>query len=477
MTSQYTPPQARRSTRTPGARTYSVQRRVNKQWIVIAVAAAVILLLGVGIGVALGVGKQNSPIPDVVPNQQASAETVETSGDVDNQEEPEPVPTDDVALGAQWVTGYWHNFNNGSTQLTLSEVPSEYNLIAVAFAEADPNTIGGITFHVESAELNGYSDAQFREDITAIQGEGRKVILSVGGEKATVSVNDAASAKNFATSALAVLKDYGFDGIDIDLEHGIHAASLARALREIQGEFGDDLIITMAPQTIDFQGPEQQYYKLAEEIKDILTVVNMQYYNSGSMQGCDGAVYNQGTIEFLAAQACIQLEMGLRADQVGIGVPAVPSAAGSGYMSVTDVVKAVDCLQEGTACGSFRPPRAYGRLGGVMTWSINWDATNDYRFARGASSFLNGTDPGPVNTDDPLPTVTEAEPESTDVDGLSPLGEQNQNAACMPWANGTVYTSGDVVTYDGATYTAKWWTNSDTPSSNPDGPWRSGGDC
>ena len=29
--------------------------------------------------------------------------------------------------------------------------------------------------------------------------------------------------------------------------------------------------------------------------KDILTIFNMQYYNSGSMNGCDGQVYSQGT--------------------------------------------------------------------------------------------------------------------------------------------------------------------------------------
>ena len=88
----------------------------------------------------------------------------------------------------------------------------------------------------------------------------------------------------------------------------------------------------MAPQTIDMQSPSNEYFKTALNIKDILTVVNMQYYNSGSMNGCDGKVYSQGTVDFLTALACIQLQGGLDPSQVGLGVPASTSGAGSGYV-------------------------------------------------------------------------------------------------------------------------------------------------
>lgn len=55
-----------------------------------------------------------------------------------------------------------------------------------------------------------------------------------------------------------------------------------------------------------------------------------QYYNSGTMLGCDGRVYAQGTVDFLTALACIQLENGLRPDQVALGLPASTRAAGGG---------------------------------------------------------------------------------------------------------------------------------------------------
>ena len=65
----------------------------------------------------------------------------------------------------------------------------------------------------------------------------------------------------------------------------------------------------------------------------------------------------------------------------GIGVPAVPSAAGGGYQPIANVVSALDCLEVGTGCGAFSPDAPYGAIGGVMTWSINWDATNGYEVA------------------------------------------------------------------------------------------------
>ena len=36
------------------------------------------------------------------------------------------------------------------------------------------------------------------------------------------------------------------------------------------------------------------YFQLALSIKDILTIVNMQYYNSGAMLGQNQSVYSEG---------------------------------------------------------------------------------------------------------------------------------------------------------------------------------------
>ncbi|MFD5495729.1 chitinase [Streptomyces sp. NPDC127091] len=272
------------------------------------------------------------------------------------------------------VTGYWQNFNNGAAVQRISDVPAQYDIIAVAFADAT-GTPGAVTFNLDTAGLNGYTVTQFKADVRAKQAAGKKVVISVGGELGTVAVNNPTSATNFANSVYAVMQEYGFDGVDIDLENGLDATYMTQALRSLSAKAGPDMILTMAPQTIDMQSTSNSYFQTALNVKDILTVVNMQYYNSGSMLGCDGKVYSQGSVDFLTALACIQLEGGLDPSQVGLGLPASTRGAGSGYVSPSVVNNALDCLTRGTHCGTFKPSRTYPSLRGAMTWSTNWDAT------------------------------------------------------------------------------------------------------
>ncbi|WP_435877884.1 chitinase [Streptomyces kurssanovii] len=271
------------------------------------------------------------------------------------------------------LTGYWQNFNNGATVQKLRDVQSQYDIIAVSFADST-TTPGQIVFNLDPAV--GYASvADFKADVAAKKAAGKSVIISVGGEKGNVTINSDASATAFANSAYALMQEYGFSGVDIDLEHGINSTYLTKALRQLSQKAGSSLVLTMAPQTIDMQNTGTEYFKTALAVKDILTVVNMQYYNSGSMLGCDGKVYSQGSVDFLTALACIQLEGGLDASQVGLGVPASTRGAGSGYVDPSIVKNALDCLARGTNCGSFKPSKTYPGLRGAMTWSTNWDAT------------------------------------------------------------------------------------------------------
>ncbi|WP_246075476.1 chitinase [Nonomuraea terrae] len=296
-------------------------------------------------------------------------------------------------LPARVLTGYWHNFVNQAAELRLSAVPDEYDLVAIAFGAATA-VPGEVAFALDpglATAVGGYTDAQFRADVQALRERGKKVVLSVGGETGRVQVASAAAATRFADSVHALMRTYGFDGVDIDLENGLNATYMAQALRSLRAQAGPGLIITMAPQTIDMQSTGMEYFKLALSIKDILTIVHTQFYNSGSMLGCDQAqAYAQGSVDFITALACLQLENGLRPDQVALGLPAGPGAAGGGIVAPSVVNRALDCLATRTNCGGFVPPRAYPDIRGVMTWSINWDASHDWSFSKTVKPHLEG---------------------------------------------------------------------------------------
>lgn len=297
-----------------------------------------------------------------------------------------------TGLASHVITGYWQNFDNGAKCLKISDVPKGYNLIAVAFADSTA-TPGKVTFRLDDTlcrRLGGYTKKEFIKDIKAAKKKGQRVVISVGGENGNVSVSNEKEAKAFADSVYKLMKEYGFDGVDIDLEHGISAKYMEKALRQLSKKAGESLIITMAPQTLDMQNTKTEYFKLALKIKDILTIVNTQYYNSGSMLGADGKVYSQGGVDFLTALAAIPLEKGLRPDQVGIGVPASVKGAGSGYVSPAVVNKALECLAKGKKGGSYKTKKKYPKLRGAMCWSINWDAANSYKFLKKVQPTVEG---------------------------------------------------------------------------------------
>jgi hypothetical protein len=71
---------------------------------------------------------------------------------------------------------------------------------------------------------------------------------------------------------------------------------------------------------------------------------------------------------------------GLPPSKILIGLPACPSAAGSRYITPAEGISALNYLRTGTTFSgrtyTMQPGGPYPNLRGLMTWSVNWDASS-----------------------------------------------------------------------------------------------------
>ncbi|MBN1409563.1 MAG: carbohydrate-binding protein, partial [Spirochaetales bacterium] len=360
--------------------------------------------------------------PTVTPTRTATpTNTTPPANTATPTRTPTPAPTSNVSLPKRIIVGYWHNFDNGSTTMRLRDVNTNYNVINVAFAEPVGNY-----YNMSFTPFNCTAD-EFRSDIQYLNGLGKKVIISIGGANGTVILSDSNAKNTFISSMQSIISTYGFNGIDIDLEgssvslgsgdgdfknpQSAGLVNLIDGIRQVCNAFGSNFMLTMAPETAYVQGGYitygsiwGAYLPVIYSLRDKLTYIHVQHYNSGSMTGLDGRSYSQGTVDFQVAMAEMLLQgfpvggntsnmfPALREDQVAYGLPAVPNAAGGGYIAPSTNVQALNCLITGASSGgsyALRKAGGYPNFRGIMTWSINWDAYGGYNFVTTHRNFFN----------------------------------------------------------------------------------------
>ena len=283
-------------------------------------------------------------------------------------------------------------------------------MIVVSFADNAGN--GNISFTLDPA---AGTEAQFIADIAAKRRAGRKVVLSVGGQNGSITLDNATQVANFVDSAYALIRKYGFDGIDLDLETGITSgaaiqANIVTAMRQLKAKVGSSFYLSMAPEHpyvqggyVAFAGIWGAYLPIIDQLRGDLSVIHVQYYNNGAFTYDNAAnqMVQEGTVDGLVAGSLMLIEgfrtnygtgwqcVGLRPDQVAFGVPSGHSSANTGFVTPTVVSSALNCLTKLTNCGSIRPAKAYPTFRGAMTWSINWDRHDGYNFSVPTRAALN----------------------------------------------------------------------------------------
>ncbi|WP_371668846.1 glycoside hydrolase family 18 protein [Streptomyces sp. NBC_00289] len=326
-------------------------------------------------------------------------------------------------LPAHALVGYLHaSFANGAGYTRLADVPDSWDVIDLAFGEPTSVTSGDIRFTrcpvTECPTVE--SDADFKAAVKAKQAAGKKVLISIGGQNGQVQLATTAARDTFVSSVSKIIDTYGLDGLDIDFEgHSLSLnaddtdfknpktpviVNLISALRTLKARYGSKFVLSMAPETFFVQLGYQYYgtgkwggqdpragayLPVVHALRDDLTLLHVQDYNSGSIMGLDNQYHSMGGADFHIAMTDMLLTgfpvagdannvfPPLRPDQVAIGMPASTNA-GNGYVPPAEVTKTLDCLTKKTNCGSYATHGTWPALRGLMTWSVNWD-----RFANG----------------------------------------------------------------------------------------------
>ncbi|MFJ9156844.1 chitinase [Streptomyces griseoviridis] len=330
-------------------------------------------------------------------------------------------------LPAHALVGYLHaSFANGSGYTRLADVPDSWDVIDLAFGEPTSVTSGDIRFDrcpvTECPTVE--SDADFKAAIKAKQAAGKKVLISIGGANGQVQLTTTAARDTFVSSVSKIIDEYGLDGLDIDFEgHSLSlntgdtdfrnpttpvVVNLISALKTLKARYGARFVLTMAPETFFVQMGYQYYgtgkwggqdprcgayLPVIHALRDDLTLLHVQDYNSGPIMGLDNQYHSMGGADFHTAMTDMLLTgfpvagdpnnvfPPLRPDQVAIGMPASVNA-GNGYVAPAEVTKSLDCLTKRTGCGTYTPHGTWPALRGLMTWSVNWDRFAGWEFQR-----------------------------------------------------------------------------------------------
>lgn len=251
-----------------------------------------------------------------------------------------PIP----GLPSQFVGGYLEGWN-----LALpSTLPTQYEVLYHAFAPI--NSDGSVGLY-----LSGVSRSALATEYKARRAAGLPTLLSIGGGGGSqVGLGTAAQQQAFLNSVRPLIDEFGFSGIDWDLEAGIpggiSSSGLVTLSRQLRAIYGSGFLITMAP----YGDPsvETPMRAVARELaaSGDLAYVGFQFYNDNAPT----------TSSVLAKMNSWMTDCGIRADQFVLGFWAGPWDWPAGYV-----------MSESTMASIYQGVKAvHPTLRGTYTWGV-----------------------------------------------------------------------------------------------------------
>jgi chitinase len=308
------------------------------------------------------------------------------------------------------LIGYWEGYGAANEIFPLREISPQWDVILVAFATPDHDEPEGTMKFQTPA---GQTPEQFKAYIATLKSHGKKVMISLGGGGQHFTLADPKRVPTFVSSVISIVSEYGFDGIDIDFESPSLSidpgdtdfrhpttpsiVNLISALRQLNDHFGPKFMISLVPEGTQipsgypsYGGQFGSYLPIVYAIRDILSFVDVQDYNTPPLEGLDGEIYQPGSVDYHAAMTELLLhgfDVGddpkyhfdpMSADKVAVGFLTPDTTP-------TIVSKSMDYIIAGKAPAGtkykLRNPSGYPGMIGAMFWTIGDDRRHNYNYS------------------------------------------------------------------------------------------------
>lgn len=364
--------------------------------------------------------------PDVRALPLAAQPCPDRFGMPENAAEPSvtPAPSSGSRNGHKLI-GYWTGSRfTGATPFQMHEIAPQWDVILAAFASPAKGAPDGT---LSFSPPQGITPDQLKADIAAFKKQGKTVMISLGGGGEYFKLDHEQDIANFVSSVTNIVSEYGFEGVDIDFETPSlvlapgdtdfkrpttpSIVNLIAGLRQLHEHFGSGFKISLVPEGsqvpggfASYGGQFGSYLPLIWGLRDILTFVDVQDYNTPPLPGLDGEIYESSSVDYHAAMT----ELLLHGFNVGGDpahffppVPANKVAVGflTDYTSPAIVSQAMDFIIAGKppagATYKLQNPAGYPAMIGAMFWTIDADRHDNYRYSNLIGQQLHRYPPAP----------------------------------------------------------------------------------
>ena len=326
-----------------------------------------------------------------------------------------PLPNRHPANGHQLI-GYWTE-NFATQSYPLQGVSPQWDVVIVAFAPPEKGSTSVLHF----APPRGYTPAQFKAAIAALQRKGRKVLISLGGGGQVVTLNTPADLRAFVASVSSIVHAYGFNGIDLDFETPSlildpgdtnfrkpstpAIMNLISAMHQLRRRFGPKFMLAEVPEGPQvpaaletYAGQFGSFLPVIYGTRHILSFVDVQNYDTPPLEGLDGNYYMPRTADYYVAMTEMLLHgFPVGRDPKSFFPPLPPQKVAIGFLvgrsPLGAIEKSLRYLIQGKsyARGEYTMLRrsGYPGLDGAMFWNIQADRWRNFELSNAVGPLLH----------------------------------------------------------------------------------------